>query len=359
LKPKKGTYVETDRGYMVPYRMTIPGTEVSFEMVPVPGAKYQVKPQDNPDNPTWPLPIEVTIEPFWMARHEVTWAEYHNFVDLLKPFIRFEQLRIRKVTSENQIDAVTAPSELYDPPTYYPKAEKKEWPQHPAVGMTQYAAKQYTKWLSKLTEDFYRLPSEVEWEYACRAGSTTSYHFGDDAGELANYAWYLDNSAEDTHPVCLKKPNRLGLHDMHGNVSEWVLDEYNEKYVGLRVAVTAGQRPIHWPVRMHPRTVRGGSWNATAAECRSTARVGSSVDWHEEEPQLPPSPNWLASDVQRQIGFRIVRPLNPPPKLSHKKYWDADVLELKRSVAENASSYGFREGLVDPDLPSAIHQLDK
>ncbi len=358
MRPSKEHYVKTDRGYMVPYRATIPGTDVSFEMVPITGGTFRLQSGRDLREPDRTSEVEVTIEPFWIGRYEVTWAEYHQYCDLLKPFARFELRGIRKVTADNQIDAVTAPSILYDEPTYYPAtADKEEWPTHPAVAMTQYAAKQYTKWLSKLTGDFYRLPSEAEWEYACRAGSSAPYCFGDDEKELADFAWYVDNSGEDTHPVGLKKPNRWGLYDMHGNASEWVLDQYSETYDPIRKAIAAGQPPIHWPMRLHPRTVRGGSWDSDAVDCRSAARVGSSVDLHEDEPNLPVSPHWLASSVQRQYGFRIARPLNPPPIKSHGKYWDADVDELKKAVAAYSSSGYSYKGLVDPKLPDAIKQL--
>jgi hypothetical protein len=146
---------------------------------------------------------------------------------------------------------------------------------------------------------------------------------------------------------------------MHGNASEWVLDQYSENYSELWRAVTTGEQPIHWPTRLHARTVRGGSWDSDAVDCRSVARSGSSVDWQQDEPNLPPSPHWLASDVQRKIGFRIARPLRAPPSRFRAKDWDADVDELKRAVTAYSSNGHSFKGLVDPMLPTAIERLNK
>lgn len=355
-KPSQGWCVKTDRGFMVPYRTKIPGTDISFEMVPVPGGKFRMGGEPNALKPDQVNEIEAKVEPFWIGRYEVTWAEYNQYYELGNSFRRFNTFGIRKVTAENQIDAVTTPSVLYDERDYFPAAsEKLEWPKHPAVAMTQYAAKQYTKWLSKLTGEFYRLPAEIEWEYACRAGSTARYSFGDDEAKLREYAWFADNSNDDTHPVGLKLPNRWGLFDMHGNAGEWVLDQTSKTYEPLKKAVAAGDPAIDWPTRLYPRTVRGGSWDSNAGDCRSAARVGSSAKWHDDEPLIPVSPTWLcATALHRRVGFRIIRPLNPPPIHSHAKYWDADVDEIKKAVREYLSNGHSTRGVVDPQLPAAI-----
>jgi formylglycine-generating enzyme required for sulfatase activity len=91
----------------------------------------------------------------------------------------------------------------------------------PVINVTAYDAEAYCEWLSKVTGKFYRLPTENEWEYACRGGSDGEYCFGDDVSQLVDYAWYSDNSEGKTHPVGEKKPNNYGLYDMHGNVWEW------------------------------------------------------------------------------------------------------------------------------------------
>src|SRR6185295_4387517 len=99
---------------------------------------------------------------------------------------------------------------------------------YPAISMTQHAANKYCEWLSAKTGKNYRLPTEAEWEWACRAGTTTAYSFGDDASKLGEYAWFTPNSEEKPQPVGKKKPNPWGIHDMHGNVTEWCIDAYRK-----------------------------------------------------------------------------------------------------------------------------------
>jgi formylglycine-generating enzyme required for sulfatase activity len=149
------------------------------------------------------------------------------------------------------------------------------------------------EFIKKLNEkegtDKYRLPSEAEWEYACRAGTATRYSLGDDESKLGDYAWYADNSDWKTHPVGQKKPNPWGLYDMHGNVWEWVQDCWHSDYNG---APTDGSA---WVVACKyagaDRVFLGGSWLYYARFCRSASR------YHLAPGGFRPS----------NLGFRILR----------------------------------------------------
>jgi formylglycine-generating enzyme required for sulfatase activity len=137
---------------------------------------------------------------------------------------------------------------------------------------------EFCKRLSEHTKREYRLPSEAEWEYACRAGTTTAYSFGDDAAELENYAWYDKNSGKKTHPVGEKPPNGFGLHDMHGNVREWCADDWHGSY---KNALSDGRAWIDNDNRSQSENVRkllrGGSWFNLARDCRSACRVNDAA----------------------------------------------------------------------------------
>ena len=123
----------------------------------------------------------------------------------------------------------------------------------------------FIKILRKIDKKPYRLPTEAEWEYSCRAGTTAAYHFGDDKGLLGQYAWYAENAGGKTHPVGQKKPNAWGLHDMHGNVFQWCQD-----WIGAypQKAVVDPQGPE----KGDGRVLRGGSWGHAPNECRSASR---------------------------------------------------------------------------------------
>ena len=345
------------------YSRTIPGTQVEFEMLPIAGGSFLMgSPTEEADRGEGEGPqFTVEVEPFWIGKYEVTWAEYHEFMALCNVFEKFEDRGIRPLTKENRFDAVTAPSKLYEPSFTYDSGDD---PRQPAVSMSQFAAKQYTKWLSLLTGEFYRIPTEAEWEYACRAGTTTAYSYGDAPEQLTQYGWLYENSEESyqTSKVGKLKPNPWGLYDMHGNVLEWTLDQYDpEHYAQFAGKTIQAKDAILWPTKLFPRVLRGGAWNHDEpAVCRSASRHPSDDDtWRSNDPSVPGSPWWLASDEGQMVGFRIVRPKNPPHRKEWGKYWDADIDRIRLNAEFRISEKGKGErGLVDPLLPEAIDQLN-
>ena len=362
-RPAEGPVVEVDGLFMVSYVATIPGTDIQFEMVPVPGGKFFLgSPADEPGRNDDEGPrIEIHVEPFWMGKYEVTWSEYQQYMALHDYFKEFQSQGIREVTEQRKVDAITAPSSLYDPSFTYDAGDD---PRQPAATMTQYAAMQYTKWLSILSGQFYRLPGEAEWEYACRGGTTTPWSFGADAETIEEYAWLDDNADYERHDVGEKKPNPFGLYDMHGNVAEWVLDQYNESgYVHLEsgqmyTAVDA----INWPTDPDPYVVRGGSWELTADELRSAARLASNnEEWKQDDPNVPRSPWWFTTEPSTGVGFRLLRPwAAPETREEREKFWNARSRKDQYAIRFRIESEGRgAQGLVDDDLPAAIEELKK
>jgi sulfatase modifying factor 1 len=352
--PAEGRFVKTDWGYMVPYTVTVPGTKITFKMIPVPGGTFQLgSPAEEADREEDEGPqVEVRIEPFWMGQHEVTWDEYKHFMRLYDLFKDFESRGVREVTDDNRADAITAPTPLYDTSFTFVVGEE---PNQPAVTMSHYAARQYTKWLSLLTQQVYRLPSEAEWEYACRAGATTAFSFGDDAADLDDYAWHYDNSDESYHDVGTKKPNPWGLYDMHGNVAELVLDQYRaDAYPALVGETQTADSAINWTTKMFPHVIRGGSWMDEASGQRSAARA-ETEDWREEDPNLPKSPWWFTDEPALAVGFRLMRPLDRPSDQFLKKAWEIDNPTLEQAVDGRLNEGRGALGLVDPQLANGAN----
>ncbi|MFC1509201.1 formylglycine-generating enzyme family protein [Candidatus Omnitrophota bacterium] len=141
----------------------------------------------------------------------------------------------------------------------------------------------------------YRLPTEAEWEYACRARRYTYYNTGDGESNLDRGGWYEGNSDSHEHPVGLKEPNPWGLYDMHGNVSEWCYDEYERDYYSS----SPGLNPTGPELTLNNRVLRGGNFASSAEQCKSAYRYSNAANWY----------SYL--NMKKTIGFRIVRRENP------------------------------------------------
>jgi len=300
---------------MKPYSETISGTDLSFDMVPIRGGVFTMgSPANEPNRKDDEGPqVKVRVEPFWMGKHEVTWDEFDVWTFGLD--IQIRQIKAIKTTERDKLaDAVTKPTKPYTDMTFGMGHDG-----YPAVCMTQLAAKTYCKWLTAKTGHYYRLPTGAEWEYACRAGTTTAYSFGDDPGDLDDYGWYFDNCDDKYHQVGKKKPNPWGLYDMHGNVSEWVLDQhfpdYYSKFADGKEHTIAELLAV--PKELYGRVVRGGSWDDDADGCRSAVRFQSTPDWKMQDPQIPQS-IWYHTDAWH-VGVRVVRPLKVPTAAERKE----------------------------------------
>ena len=309
----------TNEAGMTAYTNVIPGTQVEYAMVPIPGGEFVM---GSPEGETARKPDEgpqhkVKISPFWMGKCEVTWNEYELFM------YPDEEKRTRATlqtdpTGDKLADAVTHPSKPYVEMSFGMGKDG-----FPAISMTQHGANKYCQWLTAKTGHFYRLPTEAEWEYACRAGTTNAYFFGDDASKLQEYAWFEQNSDFKYQKVGKKKPNPWGLYDIYGNVVEWVLDQYDPDFYKKCSAQGTAVDPWNKATKPYPHAVRGGSWDDESLMCRSAARRGSDRTWKMQDPQLPKSV-WYHSDAQ-WVGFRIVRPLKVPPPEEMQKYWTSGV----------------------------------
>ena len=297
---------------MKPYTETIPGTDVKFDLVPIRGGTFLMgsPPGEAKRNPDEGPQHPVKIPPFWMGKCEVTWDEFDQFafsMDIKKKKregIDPEQ----QPESEKLADAITRPTPPYADETFGLGRKGQ-----PVICITHHAAMEYCRWLSTKTGKVYRLPTEAEWEYACRAGTATAYSFGDDPDKIKEYAWYVED-CEKPQPVGKKKPNPWGLFDMHGNVAEWCLDHYVADLYGKAPKDRPSVAPVVLPdEKEYPYVARGGSWDDDPEALRSAARRASNKEWSVQDPQRPQS-IWWHTDATF-VGFRIVRPLEEQENL--------------------------------------------
>ena len=290
----------------VSYSQKIPDSGQSFGMVPIPGGKFMMGSEGNlPDE----SPVhEVEISPFWMGTHEITWDIFELFLD------KNYEIAIAEKALPAQVDGLSRPSIPYLDMTAGMGKEGK-----PAIGMTNYGAIQFCKWLYLKTGIFYRLPTEAEWEYAARAGTNSKYFFGEDEKLLDQYAWYSANSDKITHQIGQKKPNPWGLYDILGNVMEWTSDQYSADTYQSRKDNSVKDPTIEIK-KLYPGAIRGGHYNSPATDLRTTKRTASKAEWKRIDPQIPKSQWWFPEAPF--LGLRVVRPLNPPSQAEIMAYYD-------------------------------------
>ena len=284
------------------YKFTIPGSTIQCKMVPINEGSFLMgsnqtekyrKPDEGPQR-------KVFIANFWMGAFEVTRDEFDVFYN-------------DETTSEStKADAITRPSPQY---IDFSLGMGKEGG-YPVNSLSQYAAIMYCRWLYNKTRIFYRLPTEAEWEYACRAGTNTTYYFGNDSTQLGDYAWYEKNSDTKFHKVGEKKPNAWGLYDMLGNVMEWTMDHYEPNgYASLNSA----DPMVAFNAKKYPKVLRGGGFGSAANELRSAKRLHSDPVWNRRDPQIPKSKWWLTE--ANYVGIRVVRPLVQPSAEQIEKFY--------------------------------------
>jgi formylglycine-generating enzyme required for sulfatase activity len=284
------------------YTQPIPGSPLSFKMVPInSGTVLLGSPQAERNRATDEGPQKnIRLSAFWMAAFEVTRDEFDVFY------------KDETTSMNDDVDAITRPSPQYVDLSWGMGKEGG----YPVNSMSQYGALMYCRWLYKKTGFFYRLPTEAEWEYACRAGTNTTYYFGNDSTQLGDYAWYEKNSDTKFHKVGEKKPNAWGLYDMLGNVMEWTMDHYEPNgYASLNSA----DPMVAFNAKKYPKVLRGGGFGSAANELRSAKRHHSDPVWNRRDPQIPKSKWWLTE--ANYVGIRVVRPLVQPSAEQIEKFY--------------------------------------
>ncbi|MBC8065465.1 MAG: formylglycine-generating enzyme family protein [Chlorobia bacterium] len=239
---------------LAPYVETVPNSVLKIQMVPVPGGTIAIGKKS------------VKVKPFYMATTETTWELFDAFLNAGPPSKPYDQ-------TDFAPDAIARPSKSYILPDL-------SWGHsgYPTINVSSTSVEMFCRWLSKVTNKKYRLPTEAEWEMACTENTGLPMKLTKDQAE--NVAWYAGNSKETTHPVGKKAPNKLGLHDMFGNVGEWATD--------------LDGKPV----------LCGPSFADTLANTTSSLRKRWSPKWQETDPQMPKSRWWLSDGPF--CGFRVV-----------------------------------------------------
>ncbi|MBN1109119.1 MAG: SUMF1/EgtB/PvdO family nonheme iron enzyme [Bacteroidales bacterium] len=299
------------------YTEKIPDSPVSFRMIAIPGGSFRMgSPVDEPFRKADEGPLrEVEISPFFMAEIEVTWDEYLTFYAQTAAEGRTTDTEGLRTQKSPETDAISGATPPYGQPD-------QGWGlgTRPAISFTYHAAETYCKWLSMVTGKTYRLPTEAEWEYACRGGTSTPYFFaGDpekfqktgfkarisknDTAVINSYVIYRENSPARTQPPDLVRANPFGLKNMLGNVAEFCSDWYQSDAYSQYPEGTL--RNPAGPETGEEHVIRGGSFLDMAGQVRSASRSYTRTEeWLKTDPQIPKS-IWWYSDCFH-TGFRVV-----------------------------------------------------
>jgi len=293
----------------------IPNTSVSFNMVAIDGGTFTTgSPEDEPFRREDEGPVrEVSVSPFFMAEVEVTWDAFWTFYSQTMSEGRLNPETVY-ANNANPVDGISGPTPPFGNPD-------QGWGSgdRPAITMSHYAAQTYCQWLSMVTGKKYRLPSEAEWEYACRGETETPYYFegdpkrlseeglrsrlfGADTSNIASQAVYALNSGARTREPEEVRTNPFGLKNMPGNVYEYCSDWFAEDaYAQTGESVTDPTGPSTGKEYV----IRGGYYGSDAAELRSAARFATDKEeWRKTDFQQPKR-IWWFSDM-KGIGFRVV-----------------------------------------------------
>jgi formylglycine-generating enzyme required for sulfatase activity len=287
--------------------------KLCFEMVLIPGGNFLMGSpageagRRKDEGPQY----KVHLNPFYLCTTETTlelfMAYYQETVNAKNDYVTAQQAE--ENTGRDDVDAITGPTPVYGDLTMgYEET-------HSAMGMTWYNAMAFCTWLSKKTGKQYRLPTEAEWEYASRTATTNIFGFGNDPNQLADYAWYAANSDMEVHAVAQKRPNSWGLHDMSGNVREWVYDFYSPTAYKDAAKKSPAVNP-KGPETGKVHVARGGDYNSSIEELRCAARAFEEKWWRSGDPQIPKSKWWLPS--MDFIGFRVARSIDTAAKESDR-----------------------------------------
>jgi formylglycine-generating enzyme required for sulfatase activity len=292
------------------------GKKFSIEMVLIPSGSFTMgSPADEAGRQDHEGPQhEVRLDNFYLCTKETTielfLAYYQETVSAKRDFIEVQEAKKdTEQQGKDDVDAITGPTPVYGDMTMgYEET-------HPAMGMTWHNAMTFCRWLSMKTGKKYRLPTEAEWEYACRAGTTNIFGVGSDPSGLKDFAWYEANADSETNPVGKKKPNAWGLYDISGNVREWVYDFYSPTAYKEAAKKSPAVNP-KGPKTGKVHVARGGDYSSSVEALRCAARAFEEEWWRSGDPQIPKSIWWLPE--MDFIGFRVARSVNTGTKKSHR-----------------------------------------